>query len=116
VFPFDDEHFTDQDANEPDHHPGYQSRGAYRDAFGDKTVSRREHEPAAAFAIETQNKLNLRTNRNGSAPSPVATAVSVAAISTVQKVASNIALGRAFVMLHLALHLAYLILQLPARA
>ena len=26
------------------------------------------------------------------------------------------ALGRAFVMLHLALHLAYLILQLPARA
>ena len=44
--PFDDEHFTDHDANEPDHHPGYQPRGTYRDAFGDKTVSCREHEAA----------------------------------------------------------------------
>jgi len=54
VFPFDDEHFTDQDANEPDHHPGYQPRGTYRDAFGDKTVCGREHE-AASCRIRDRN-------------------------------------------------------------
>ena len=54
VFPFDDEHFTDQDANEPDHHPGYQPHGTHRDAFGDKTVSGREHE-AASCRIRDRN-------------------------------------------------------------
>jgi len=46
AFPFDDEHFAGQDANEPDHHPGYQPRGTYCDAFRNKTVSGRKHESA----------------------------------------------------------------------
>ena len=58
----------------------------------------------------------ISAKANCTAKCPLMTQSGHSAERTCRRGASMSALGRAFVMLHLALHLAYLILQLPARA